>query len=250
LKPYIPSIARFLLVATFVEDGLRIFFQWPEQLSFLKRYRNFSLIIAKIFLLLNIVLQLLCSILVLIRKHVNYAVIGLFSVLILQTLGYGMIFEDFGFICRVLSVTGGLLLLLAEAMPKEKNLFAGLPIISENKRSAYIQLLGRVLLVFLFFSVLWGKMTLLRFSLSILGLLVCMMVAVGFKAKWSAAFFVTILSISNIIVNNWWSLNTDNPLRDFHKYDFFQNLSIMGGFLLLVGLGPGGMSVDEKKKMY
>jgi uncharacterized membrane protein YphA (DoxX/SURF4 family) len=250
LKPYVPSIARFLLVATFVEDGLRIFFQWPEQVAFLRHYRDFSPTIATVFLLLNIVLQLLCSTLVLIRKHVNYAVIGLFSVLILQTIGYGMIFEDFGFICRVLSVTGGLLLLLAETMPKEKNLFAGLPMISENKRSAYIQLLGRILLVFLFFSVVWGKMTLVRLSLSILGLLVCMMVAVGFKAKWSAAFFVTILSISNIIVNNWWSLNVDNPLRDFHKYDFFQNLSIMGGFLLLVGLGPGGMSVDEKKKMY
>jgi len=123
-------------------------------------------------------------------------------------------------------------------------------VISENRRSAYMQLLGRILLIFLFFSVIWGKMTFLRLSLSVVGILVCIMVAVGFKAKWSAAFFVTVLSISNIIVNNWWSLKADHPLRDFHKYDFFQNLSIMGGFLLLVGLGPGGMSVDEKKKMY
>ena len=250
LKPYIPSTARFLLVATFVEDGLRIFFQWPDQMAFLRRFRGFSYFLATLFLVVNMALQLGCSTLVLIRKYVSFAVIGLFSVLVLQTIGYGMLFEDFSFVCRVLSVTGGLLLLIVETMPKEKNIFAGLPMVSENRRGAYIQLLGRILLVFLFFSVAWGKMTPLRLILSIFGLLVCIMVAVGFKAKWSAAFFVTVLSISNIIVNSWWALSADHPLRDFHKYDFFQNLSIMGGFLLLVGLGPGGVSVDEKKKKY
>ncbi|KAI9135811.1 SURF4 family-domain-containing protein [Paraphysoderma sedebokerense] len=76
------------------------------------------------------------------------------------------------------------------------------------------------------------------------------MVAVGFKAKWSALFLVMFLSIFNVIINNWWSLHHTHPQRDFAKYDFFQTLSIMGGFLLLVNLGPGGLSMDEKKKAY
>lgn len=38
LKPYLPSIGRFLIVVTFYEDALRITTQWKDQLWYLQTY--------------------------------------------------------------------------------------------------------------------------------------------------------------------------------------------------------------------
>lgn len=80
------------------------------------------------------------------------------------------------------------------------------------------QLIGRVLLIFLFLGfMIQGRWSIARFIVSLIGLAACGMVAVGFKAKWSAAFLVVILSVFNVFVNNWWSVHSAHPQRDFLK---------------------------------
>lgn len=37
LRPYLPSIGRFLIVVTFLEDALRIVTQWSDQIWYLQR---------------------------------------------------------------------------------------------------------------------------------------------------------------------------------------------------------------------
>lgn len=79
-------------------------------------------------------------------------------------------------------------------------------------------LAGRVLLIFLFLGfIMQGQWGIGRVLVSIVGLAACGMVAVGFKAKWSAAFLVLVLSAFNVFVNNWWSVHTAHPQRDFLK---------------------------------
>jgi len=249
LKPYLPMIGRFLIVVTFLEDALRILTQWGDQLTYLKDFRHIPWGLTHLFLIFNVITMSVCSTLVIMRRYGEYAVAGLLAVVVVQALGYGLIF-DLNFFLRNLSVIGGLLMVLGDSFVK-KRVFAGLPTIDEKDKKMYIQLGGRVLLIFLFVGFVFaGDWSIWRVLVSMIGFVACVMVVVGFKAKLSAIILVLLLSIFNILVNNFWTLHRNHPHKDFAKYDFFQILSIMGGLLLLVNMGPGQLSVDEKKKVY
>jgi uncharacterized membrane protein YphA (DoxX/SURF4 family) len=169
---------------------------------------GFPWLTAEIFLFFNVVAMLVCSTLAIAKRYTEYAVGGLFAVVLTQSIGYGLIFES-SFFFRTLSVIGGLLMLLADSYAsRKKSLFAGIPTLSENDKSMYIQLAGRILLVFLFMSfILAGEFSFLRLFVSVFSLVGCLMVVVGFKAKWSAWILITFLSISNVALNNWWNLH-------------------------------------------
>ena len=233
-----------------------------------------------LFLFVNVVAMLSCSSLVIARKYSDYAVAGLSGVVVTQALGYGLIF-DLNFFLRNLSVMGGLLMVLSDSWVRKNKAFAGLPSLDEKDRKMYFQLAGRVLLIFLFVGFVFnGKWSIWRAVGALFGFVACVMVVVGFKAKFSAIMLVVILSVFNLVVNNFWTvsffsfsflggdfwfsfsqtallllltwlqLHEHHPHKDFAKYDFFQILSIVGGLLLLVNNGPGKYSIDEKKKVY
>jgi ER-derived vesicles protein len=180
-----------------------------------------------LFLLINVVAMLVCSSMVILRKQSDYGVAGLVGVVIVQALGYGLIF-DLNFFLRNLSVMGGLIMVLSDSWVRKKFAPAGLPQIDEKDRKMYFQLAGRVLLIFLFIGFVFaGDWSFWRVLVSLIGFVACVMVVVGFKAKFSAVMLVVILSIFNLIVNNFWTLHEHHPQKDFAKYDFFQILSIV-----------------------
>lgn len=148
-----------------------------------------------------------CSTLVIARKRTEFGVAGLLCVVVTQGLGYGLIF-DLNFFLRNLSVVGGLLMVLSDSWVRKKFVPAGLPQLDEKDRKMYVQLAGRVLLIFLFvgfvFSGQWG---LGRVFVSLFGFVACVMVIVGFKAKWSAIILVVLLSLFNLFVNNFWTVS-------------------------------------------
>jgi uncharacterized membrane protein YphA (DoxX/SURF4 family) len=188
------------------------------------------------------------------RYKTQYACAALASVVVAQTIGYGLVFH-MTFMLRNISLIGAILLLFADSLNDKGNrhaFFAGLPSISGIEKGTYASLAGRILLIFLFgaLGLAGDHLTLTRIVFVVLALISCVMVVVGFKAKYSAMFLVTILSIFNIVFNQFWAHGADSAERDFLRYDFFQMLSIMGGFLLLANSGPGELSIDEKQKRF
>lgn len=159
-----------------------------------------------------------CSILVIIRKYSDYAVFGLMGVVVTQALGYGLIF-DINFFLRNLSVIGGLLMVLSDSWVRKTKAFAGLPTLDEKDRKMYFQLAGRVLLIFLFVGFMMaGEWSVWRVIVSLIGAVACVMVVVGFKAKFSATLLVVILSVFNLLVNNFWTVSLLNLVTALARY--------------------------------
>lgn len=227
---YLPAIGRFLIVVTFLEDTLRILTQWSDQLHYLRDFRKSKPLrsvpqnslsneyclpvpwgITHLFLIVNVIAMTVCSIFVIARKRTEYAVAGLLGVVVVQGLGYGLIF-NLNFFLRNLSVIGGLLMVLSDSWVRKKFVPAGLPQLDEKDRKMYVQFAGRVLLIFLFVGFVFsGQWSFWRVLVSLFGFVACVMVVVGFKAKWSAIILVLLLSVFNVLVNNFWTVGFLHP---------------------------------------
>lgn len=246
-KHILPTLARVCLIATFLEDGLRMWFQWSGQREFMDNTWGCGSFLATIFVLINLIGQLGGCVMVIGRWKVSIACGVLFFIVVLQTLAYNIIW-DVKFLFRNLALIGALLLVLAESRVQGRSLFAGVPSLGDNKPKNLLQLAGRILLAFMFTTLIRIEISFLQIMQDILGSILMVFVTIGYKTKLSALLLVLLLSALNLYHNAWWTIPEYKALRDFLKYDFFQTLSVIGGLLMIVSLGPGGVSMDEHKK--
>lgn len=205
--------------------------------------------LATVFVLVNLIGQLGGCVMVIGRFRVTIACGVLFFIVVLQTVAYSILW-DVQFLFRNLALIGALLLVLAESRVEGKSLFAGVPSLGENKPKNILQLAGRSLLAFMFITLLRFELSPMQIFQDVLGSILMVMVTIGFKTKLSALILVCLLGALNFYHNAWWNIPSYKPLRDFLKYDFFQTLSVIGGLLMIVSLGPGGVSMDEHKKKW
>jgi len=162
------------------------------------------------FLLYNIAAQVIGSLLVMSKHRVEVGVALLASNLFVlppecfpvfffpatehcpqvQAGAYSL-FLSLQFVLRVLSVCGGLMLVLADSLfaKKNKRYFADLPQLDQETKAKYLQLFGRILLVSLCMSIMVGggsdiaDLSPLQIALVAVGTIMCIMVVLGFKAK-------------------------------------------------------------------
>ncbi|SCU86428.1 LAFA_0E00694g1_1 [Lachancea sp. 'fantastica'] len=244
VKPYVPALSRFFIVATFYEDSFRIISQWSDQVFFLWNYRHLPYFFVVLFLLLVVLSMMVGATMLVLRKRLVVATGTLCACIVLQGLVYGL--YGASFILRNVSVIGGLLIAFSDSIVQSKTTFGMLPELNnkDGKTRGLILLAGRLLLVVLFITFTFSK-NWFTVLLTIIGT-IC--ISVGFKTKLASILLGLILTFYNITVNNYWFY--DSSKRDLLKYEYFQNLSIIGGLLLVVATGAGEISLDEKKKIY
>uniref|UniRef100_UPI00358EF831 surfeit locus protein 4-like n=1 Tax=Myxine glutinosa TaxID=7769 RepID=UPI00358EF831 len=248
-KHYLPHAARLFLVSTFLEDGVRMWFQWGLQRDYIERMWSCGYIFASLFVVINLLGQLGACVLVLTQNFVPYSCYGLFGIIALQTLAYNILW-DVKFLMRNLALGGGLLLLLVESSSERRSFFAGVPSAGENNRKNYMQLGGRVLLVLMFMTLLNLETSVFSVLQDLVGTALMLLVAIGFRTKLAALTLVLLLCTLNVYLHPFWTVPSNRAMHDYMKYDFFQTQSVIGGLLMLVALGPGGVSVDAHKKKW
>merc|ERR1711988_382283 len=260
------TLGPILLVITFLEDGLRVMTRWSEQMNYLTSTRQgmgFSSWFAVIALITSIILQIGGSLLVLQGdkipqlegKNVKVGGGALLAFLLLQPIMYGQ-HTDMDFMCRTLTLAGGLALLWQHDMQKQgakADMFAGLPeagVTSQNSQEL-VQLVGRTLITLIFFYQMFEQAAkshagFLHWVGAIVTCGICAFVLLGFKAKAAGVLLLVLLGIGNMVMHPFWSVKPH--MYDFTKFYFFQTLSVMGGLMLLILHGPGGLSVKLGSK--
>lgn len=82
---------------------------------------------------------------------------------------------------RNLALIGALLLVLAESRNEARSLFAGVPSMGQNKPKTFMQLAGRILLAFMFITLIRFEISFLQIVQDILGSILMVLVVGKFK---------------------------------------------------------------------
>ena len=71
-----------------------------------------------------------------------------------------------------------------------------------------------------------------------------LLLAIGFKARWAALVLALFTLAAAILFHNYWALS-DAAQIAANKINFWKNVSISGGMLMVFAFGPGRYSVDK-----
>lgn len=70
-------------------------------------------------------------------------------------------------------------------------------------------------------------------------------IALGFKMRYAALLMAAFVAVATIISHRFWEADAATYLAQYSN--FFKNLAIMGGFLVLYARGAGPYSIDRTK---
>ena len=122
-------------------------------------------------------------------------------------------------------------------------------------------LVGRILLVLMFITSGFGKVTgfegtvgyitskhLPMPQVAAIIAILCelgagILVLIGFKARWAAIVLAIFTVAAGILFHDFW--NADAASKMMQQINFWKNISIAGGFLMVFAFGPGRYSMDK-----
>jgi putative oxidoreductase len=123
-------------------------------------------------------------------------------------------------------------------------------------------LVGRILLALIFLTSGFGKLTGFEGTVGYIAskhlplptvaaaiAVICelgggMLLAVGFKARWAGLVLAIFTLAAGILFHDFW--NADAAAKMAQSINFWKNVAISGGMLMVFAFGPGAYSVDKR----
>jgi putative oxidoreductase len=84
----------------------------------------------------------------------------------------------------------------------------------------------------------------LAYLLAAIEMICGLLVLIGLKARWAALVLVVYTACTIIFVHHFWDMQGDALIQN--RADALKDLSIMGGLLLIVAVGAGPSSVNDR----
>lgn len=69
IRKFIPFIAKILLLSTYIEDGIRMYYQFKPQLEYFEYIWSCNWFVAAFIVLINLFCQIIPSILIIFKKY-------------------------------------------------------------------------------------------------------------------------------------------------------------------------------------
>lgn len=245
----IPAVARILITSAFIQDSIDTIhnLEFPDRFNIVK-YVWF-------FYQCNIIFSsLICSLLIIFNKLIAPCTACLTGFSFVSLFAYHN-FTDSILITRRVSVLGGLFLLMAKGMESKKDQFKiGLPEVPMISKSTYLELVGRIMITFLFFTQIISlgsaQSLFAKVILILVGAVAFAMIGVGYKVRYVCSCLCVVVFLVNIGMNPYWKIINNIDMKRDMRFEFFQMLAISGSLLLLANNGAGELSVDQKKKNF
>jgi putative oxidoreductase len=73
-------------------------------------------------------------------------------------------------------------------------------------------------------------------------------IIVGFKGKQSAFILAGLTLVISLFMHNFWVME-EGIVRSHELQNFFKNMGVMAGLLMITGLGTGKFSLDQRKSI-
>jgi len=70
-----------------------------------------------------------------------------------------------------------------------------------------------------------------------------LLLLVGFKARWAGLVLAIFTLAAGILFHDYW--NADAAAKQMQQINFWKNVAISGGMLMVFAFGPGRYSVDK-----